>query len=199
MLTTTPVKSRLLSVTTGDAASDLFTPPEAKAWLNAENADAGQTVLIEGLIKAVAEVVEKETRRVLITRAVTVRHQASFMPLKLFRPPTNSITSITTYYQGADTTEDHTNFYILGGLGKRPKLFMKDDGEWVATSIEEIEIVTSNGYGGDVTSVPRPLVQAARQILSQFYDRRDDYIEGGAIPLPRTARVLMAPFVCPVI
>lgn len=199
MLTTTPIKSRLLSVTPGTATSDLFTTPEAKTWLNAENADAKQTILIADLIKAVAETIEKETRRVLITRAVTVRYQALFVPLKLFRPPINSITTINTYYQGDVTAEDATDFYVLGGLGKRPKLFMKDDGVWAATSIEEIEIVTSNGYGADITFVPHPLIQAARQILSQFYDRRDDYIEGAAIPLPRTARILMAPFVCPIL
>ena len=199
MLTITPTKSRLLSVTSGDAASDLFTVEEAKIWLNAENADAKQIVLLADLIKAVGETVEKETRRVLITRAVTIRYQASSVPFRLLRPPINSITTIKTYYQGTSTDEDETGFYILGGLGKRPKIFMKDDGEWAATAIEEIEVVTSNGYGADVTSVPTPLVQAARQILSQFYDRRDDFIEGAVFRLPRTAHSLMAPFVCPVI
>ena len=199
MLTTTKIRKRLLSVViTAPSTTPLMTVTDGKKYANVTFGTEDDT-LIESLIQAASNAVEKTSRRSLLTQEVTVRWRATSLPLRVYRSPIQEIVSVSTYWQGTETTETKTNFYIGGGNGLRPKIFFKDGFEFTASEIEEIEIVTKNGWGDEPTDVPSELIQAARLILNQFYDRRDNIVEGSANLVPFDAHTLMSTHIAPVI
>ena len=199
MLTTTPIRNRLISVKVSTLPTDaLITIADAKKYLNVTGSD--DDALITRLADAAMMTVERLTRRSLLDQQVTTIWSAQALPLRLFRPPVQNIVSVKSIYQGTKSTaETLTNFYLSGADGMRPKIAFKDTFEFTESNIEEIEIVVACGYGDDPCYVPDELVQAAYLILNQSYDCRDNYVEGSGTPVPFDAHRLMTPFIVPVI
>lgn len=202
MLTTSVVRNKLLSIDVTDPpTTPIMTTAEGKKYANV-TFGTEDDVLIDGLIESVTDTIERSTRRSLLTQEVTIVWQATTLPLRLFRSPIQSVVSVKTRYEGTlSTAETLTNFYVAAANGLRPKLFFKEGFEFTESSIEEIEIVVSCGFGDDASAVPAKLIQAARLILNQFYDRRDDLVAGDRSGnlVPFHARSLMSEFESPVI
>jgi uncharacterized phiE125 gp8 family phage protein len=199
ILTHRTTRPRLVSVAVTDPPDTaLIEVSDAKKYLNI-TVGTSDDDLLERLIAAATRTVERKTHRALIDQQVTTRWRGSAMPLKLYRPPVQSVVSVTTYDQEADTEEDETDFYVDGGQSMRPRLLFKDGASFSANGVTDIQVVTLNGFGPLASDVPEELVQAAYLILSQFYDRRDNFVEGTLHELPYSASVLMQEWVVPVV
>ena len=204
MLTPTPVSKRFLgSTVTSAAATPLLTTAQAKSFLNVVGTDSD--TLIDSLVEAATATAEKFTRRAFITQTVVTRWEASELPLVIDRSPVQSLTGVTTYdFDGDSSVEASPGdlFYVQGLSSMRPKLAWQADGDaaFTADEVREIHITTVNGFGDAASDVPSPIINAVRLILSQFYDRRDDFAEGkGLVKLPFGSRALLAPFQLPLI
>ncbi len=200
MLTRTPVRNRLQSIVVSDPPSaTLIDVAEAKKYLNV-TIGTGDDALITRLISAAVATVGLKTRRALLTQEVTTIWKATNLPLRIWRSPIQNLVSVRTIYQGEEAdVETLSNFYIIAGSGLRPKIAFKDGFEFTESDIEEIEIVTSCGFGDEKDDVPEKLIQAAYLILNQFYDHRDNFVEGSVNFVPFDAENLIYEFTAPVI
>ncbi len=200
MLTRTLVRNRLQSIVVSDLpTAALIDVEDAKKYLNV-TIGTEDDAMITRLISAAVATVELKTRRALLTQEVTTLWKATSLPLRIWRSPIQNLVSVRTIYQGEEAdVETLSNFYIIAGSGLRPKVAFKDTFSFTQSDIEEIQIVTTSGFGDEKEDVPEKLIQAAYLILNQFYDHRDNFVEGSINLVPYDAETLMYEFTAPVI
>lgn len=177
MLTRRVQKPKLLSIDHGDPAAVLISTADAKNYLNV-TFGTEDDALIDMLVDASRLAVEDYTHRSLINRTVTVRYEGSTLPVRLHAPPFVELTSLKTYYEGAETATAVSNVYVLGASGTRPQVRFKSTGEFTANEIQEIEAAYTAGYGEAASNVPEVFITAAKIILNDLYDKRGSFIKG---------------------
>lgn len=200
MLSISTKRKRLLSARfVTDVGVQLITNAEAKVYLNTSVSDEDD--LITSMVDAAVLAFESKTHRTLTTRNVETVYESTVFPLRLFKPPIQSVESITTEYQGTDTVDSVAlgNAYLFNKDGLRPEIRFNTSGELAATNIETIRIVTKNGYGDAASDVPAEILQAIRMILSQFWDHRDDFEMGTIMQLPWDAQRIINDYEVPVL
>ena len=195
MLTTTPVRTQVLSIDLITPATvPVLTTTEAKAHLNVTGST--DDTLIDALVKAATRRVENLTKRSLISQTWRVVHRGSAMPLRIYRPPVLALTVVKTWYQGTATTEASlAGFYVKDALGRRPSVMLTDTGDFTEADIEEVEFRYTAGYGTASTDVPEPLIQAVRYALTTLYDRRDEAGASEAVAMPGIVTELCADYI----
>ena len=197
-LLVTRSRPRLIeTVVTSAPSAAILTTAAVKTYLNVTT--SGSDTLIALMIDAAESAIEKFLRRALITQTVSTKWEASALPLRILRPPVQSLSAVTTSYEGSSSVEASLAAFFVGGSEMRPELRMKDTGDFTESDIDEVWITTVNGYGDAATDLPPDIVQAARLVVSQFYDRRDDWVKGGVTELSFAARRLLTPYQIPLI
>lgn len=209
---------------TQEPAIEPITLAEAKAYLrvtgNAEDA------LITGLIAAARATCEKHTNRAFITQTwelvldqfpcgpkggpgdwwdgvrevaiSTVYGEKRFIDLPVC--PLISLESLTTYdVDDAAAVFDISNLVV--SRDRTPgRIALKTGAVWpIATrGADAIKIVWKAGYGDTADTVPAPIRQAMKLLISHFFEFRQP-VElakaGGALEMPWSVDALLGPYV----
>ncbi len=175
---------------------EIVTLTEAKNYLRVE---VGQDdALITFWIKAARALVEKETRRSILTQrwslslsncSLDVGQVASGVApvffdgmLALPRAPLQAVESIRYYANGVLTTWDASNYVVVpGSPGKVRPVFGRS---WPAADWRDDAIVVTfrAGFGDTVADVPEDLLEAARLgvflCLGNWYENRSATVLG---------------------
>ncbi|KAB0679951.1 head-tail connector protein [Aureimonas leprariae] len=181
----------MVVVELGGGGAEPVSVAEAKAWCRIERSDEDD--LIAALVTAAREMVERETRAVLVKRGFRIALEAvpADRRVRLPRTPLGAVTMITAY--GADGTS--RNFMPAGATPDRAS------GEDVVVLADDVVAAAANGVevefiaGFDAGSVPEALKLAVKEIVAASYEMR------GAVAadmqpgfIPKAVRDLLAPF-----
>lgn len=184
----------LLTLTTA-RTFDAVTLTEAKAHLRVDHDDEDD--LIEALIDAAHEVVERETGIVLASsswRLTLPDWPINFVDL---RPgPLVSITSVQ-YYDANDSLQTLSSSYYRTLTDSMPGRL-----EWVENltlptlstrdSLDVVRVTYVQGYA-TAADIPKALKQACLLLVGHYFEHREDAIAGTIIStIPRAAASLMS-------
>ena len=181
-----------ITVVTPPAA--LLTLDEVKAHIRVDidNDD----VLIAGLIDAATTYCEGHARRAFVTQTLrmTVDQWFASHPLRLMRPPFQSVVAIRLYdWDGAAHVVDADGYWFdraSGILRRNPEV------DWPDIRIRpgagfEIEYVAGYGGAGDV---PQMYKQAVLLLVGHWYENREAVVVGqgfSALPMPFSVKALL--------
>ena len=181
----------------------LITPPalepltlvEAKAHLRLDTTDEDD--LVTALIVAARHVVERETRRALITQTWRVILDAWPDPntFKIPLAPFISLSAIRTYDAlNVATVLSAATYYVDAQPGAARVQFTTQPPN-PGRAIAGIELDVVAGYGAAAASVPEPLRLAMRMLVARWFEARGDAaVDAGAQNLPPVIDALLAPF-----
>lgn len=172
----------------------VITLTQAKLWLRVDHGEEDE--LIEGLVDAARQHVERRTRRQIGEQSWRLRLNGFTDPVCVPLHPLRSITSIaSTDALGASTTLASSAYRLVPGIGDsriRPALATS----WPAATTVTIEVVA--GYGGDMP-VPAPLMQAIRLLFAHYYENRQAAVNGSTVAsIDMGVAALCASYVVPV-
>lgn len=200
-----------LTVVTPPSAEPV-TLAEAKSWLRVEVTD--DDALITGLISAARALVEKETRRAILTTKLrldlsSVNRDPLFTypittPLYPFddilvlpRAPLQSVESVKFWSNGTQTTWSSGNYRVVTGTPGRlrpvsgitwPTCDYRDDA---------LSITYFAGFGDTIDAVPADVANvvklAVRLYLAAWYEHREAVVTGTiATELPLSAKAVLS-------
>jgi len=170
---------------------------EAKAWLKVDT--SADDALIAALILSARIAVEQATRLQLITQSwrLVADHwprrgraewRALAVPLAL--SPVQAISSITLYDQYDVATIIDPATYRLDRSTALPRLIFSQLPPVPQRLFQGIAIELTAGFGDAPTSVPEPLRQAIKLLISHYYVNRGDV----NAPMPVMVQALIGPF-----
>jgi uncharacterized phiE125 gp8 family phage protein len=168
---------------------------DAKVHLRVDGTD--EDTLIDILITAAREMVEKRTNRSLITQTRTVK--MDYFPISdtilLPHGPVQSVTHVKYYDEDEVLQTFADTLYWVDVDSDIARIVVKDDG-WPETEDmpNAVEIEYEAGYGDAGSDVPKPLIQAMYLILGHLYENREQV---GDIrhELPFGAEILMSNYI----
>lgn len=200
-------------------ATEPVTVNEAKAHLRVEVSDDDS--LITDMIKAARELVEQETNLALITQiwglyldrwtevqsyvdAVDTRHWSGLSAysatpyqqkgIELPKSPIISIDSIKLYADDDTfTTWDSSNYFLSHEIPATVYLRNGVADPTATRTKEGIVIQYQAGYG-NATAVPYALKLAIKQILSSWYEKREDISEMTLDHVPNSVQRILSKF-----
>lgn len=187
----------LLSLTTA-RSFDIVTLTEAKAHLRVDTTD--EDTLIDALIDAAHEVVEREANLVLAASTWLLKLPDWPSNFYSLRPgPVSSVTSIKYYDVDGTLQTLSSSYYRLAGGGEFGSRL-----EWVENltlpslssrdSVDVVRIEYVQGYA-NAAAVPAGLKQAALLIIGHYFENREDVITGTIVAkIPRAAESLISLF-----
>lgn len=177
---------RRLDITVAPAP-EVVSVEEAKAHIELD--DSHWDSFINDLLISARGRVETESGFSLVAKTVAAYYDPS-REFKLYAPPVQSITSISTLYEGDETVEDKDKFYLTGDL--IPRYRMKREAEWSASRIEEVKIVYVAGHQ-NANAVPEPLKLAIKQAVADWFEHRGSREIGTVTTgeLPGSARMTL--------
>ena len=167
-------------------------PADAKKWLKLESADDDD--VIGALITAARLMVEAQTRRMLITQTWRLVYDCwpNGRLIKIPLAPFQSLAGMRVYdANGTAQTVGAALYYVDAAPDAARIIFgapPPDPGR--RNGGIEIDIVV--GYGATPQSVPEPLRQAIRMLVTDWYENRGD--AGDTNALPSSVRALVAPY-----
>jgi hypothetical protein len=186
-------------VTTAPTAEPV-TLAELKLHLRLESGVTAEDDLLNDLIVAAREWVERYIERKLITQTVTQTlddwpgqaYPRGDLPaegrisdvlaggaryVELIAGPVQSITSVTIYSDsGASSVWNAANYRLASAQYDRARLALNDGSAWPSAtrSTDAIEIVYVAGYGDTGADVPAPIKRAMKLICGFWYEHRGD-------------------------
>lgn len=108
--------------------------------------------------------------------------------------PCQTISQFLTFDNADGTFSFDATNYVVDTIGPKCKIALRIGCVWPATVIRPVNGIKIKGtYGfGTVASVPAPIVEAAKIMVSKLYENRGDVkIEQ---PFPTTAQMLLEPY-----
>ena len=155
--------------------------------------------LLAGLISAARAALEKYTGRTFITTVYQVYYDGfSFLPIKLARPPVQSVTSITYVDVDGVMQTLSSSLYIVDIASLFGRISPAYDEVWPITREQNnavcIEIKT--GYGDAAASVPAPIKVAIKMIVADVYEHREANVEL-ALSENKSLKFLLSPYTIP--
>jgi uncharacterized phiE125 gp8 family phage protein len=155
--------------------------------------------LLAGLISAARVALEKYTGRTFITTVYQVYYDGfSFLPIKLARPPVQSVVSITYVDVDGVTQTLSSSLYIVDVASLFGRISPAYDEVWPITREQNnavcIEIKT--GYGDAAASVPAPIKVAIKMIVADVYEHREANVEL-ALSENKSLKFLLSPYTIP--
>ena len=168
---------------------------DAKVHLRVDGTD--EDTLIDILITAAREMVEKRANRSLITQTRTVK--MDYFPISdtilLPHGPVQSVTHVKYYDEDEVEQTFNSSLYWVDVDSDIARIVVKDDG-WPETEDmpNAVEIEYEAGYGDAGSDVPKPLIQAMYLIIGHLYENREQV---GEIrhELPFGAEILMSNYI----
>ncbi|MCG8442227.1 MAG: head-tail connector protein, partial [Caulobacterales bacterium] len=190
-------------ITVTPPAAEPVSRDEAKARLRVEHAD--EDTLIDDLIAAARERVERLTGRALIRRRVretrdTVgeggRLSAHGAGFELGLNPVSAVHHVKTYAaDGADTVFAAEN-YVLDAASDPARLVLAGASLWPVPGRSAVgfEIEYDAGYGLAGADAPAPLREAILALVADAYEHRTPAERAEEVALPSAVRGLLEPF-----
>lgn len=186
-------------VTTAPAVEPV-TLADLKSHLRLESGVTAEDNLLNDLITAAREWVERYTERALITQTVTqtlddwpgLAYPRGDLPaqgrisdvlsggsrfVELIARPVQSITSVTIYNEANESSVwAAANYRLASPQYDRSRLALNGGSTWPSAtrSTDAIEIVYVAGYGADGDAVPGPIKRAMKMLAASWYENRGD-------------------------
>lgn len=184
-------------------ANVLITPPalepltlaEAKAHLRLDTTDEDD--LVTALIVSARHVVERQTRRALISQTWRVICDAWPDPGTFAIPlaPFISLSAIRTYDAANVATVLGTSTYYVDAQPGAARVQFTVQPPNPGRAIAGIELDAVIGYGAGAASVPDPLRLAMRLLVARWFEARGDAAaDAGALQIPPLIAALLQPF-----
>lgn len=164
--------------------SEPISTAEAKAHLRVDIAD--DDTLIDSLVTAARDYVERATRRALISQ--TWQLFLDGWPgdgiFVLPRPPLQSISHIKYYdTAGSAATWSSTNYFV-DTISEPGRIFLAYNGTYPTTQLRPnngVEVQFIAGYGA-ANTVPQIYKQAILLLVGHWYENRETIVTGGGMP-----------------
>lgn len=189
-----------------DSGALILSLADAKAHLRVEVSD--DDALITALIHAAREKIEKYTNLALTLKTVHEYFDA-FPDSTVQRPnaefllSVNRVASITSvqYYEDVETdvlTTIASTDYLLDNTSMMARLAPRIGVVWPLADgrINSVKIVYQAGYA-TVAEIPASILQAAKLMIGDWYERREDRLSQGqstGFIIPRTSELLLNPY-----
>lgn len=146
-------------------------------------------------IKAARAIVEGYTGRALIQRTVAVDFDANEAqsPLELPLGKLQSVSSFVYYDVDGNSTAITTSDYYIAATNPG-RLVAKNAGWTVQRNWKSVTVTYVVGYGSTASTVPDDIRHALRLIVSDLWtNETSDAMMGDAYPIPKLAKLLLAP------
>jgi uncharacterized phiE125 gp8 family phage protein len=159
---------------TAEPAVEPVTLAEIKEHLRVTH--DSEDALIEGLIKAAREEVERSTSRALIDQSwrLILDSWPKSKFLYLGRTPVVSVTSVSVFDEDGNSTALSAEHYLLDRSSVPARLYFQNVPS-PGRRINGIEIDFDAGYGESGTDVPESLKRAIGILVSHWYEFRGAY------------------------
>ncbi len=151
---------------------------------------------ITRLIEAATDAVERETARALITQTWELTLDEFDSPIKLPKPPYQSVTHIKYIDEDGTLQTLSASVYQLSRASQPATIELAYDQSWPSTRCEPdaVRVTYVAGYGA-AADVPQALRHAILLLVSQWFGYRESVISGTIIQdVSMSAKWLMAPF-----
>jgi uncharacterized phiE125 gp8 family phage protein len=154
-----------------------------------DEAATAEAALLERLIAAATQYVERHTRRALITRSIML--QAAHFPAgRLWRLyPVAPITGISAlqYRDEADQLQSlPSDQWHADTIAEPATLHLADGACWPSTRRrpDAVQIAATAGYGASASTVPDDLRHAISMLAAHFYEHREARAEQALHEVP---------------
>lgn len=189
-----------------DSGALIVSLSDVKQHLRVEIAD--DDALITALIHAAREKIENYCNIALTVKTVHEFFDV-FPAMTLQRPnaefylKVNRVESVTSiqYYEDVEsdtlTTIDSAD-YILDNASQYARVAPRIGVKWPLEDgrINGVKIIYEAGYS-DVADIPAPIIQSAKLMISDWYERREDRLyqmQSTGFILPRVSEMLLKPY-----
>lgn len=164
---------------------------DAKKWLKLETSDDDD--VIGALITAARLTIEAQIRRMLITQTWRLIYDCwpNGRLIKIPLAPFQSLTAMRVYDANNTAQNVSASLYYVDATPDAPRVIFGAPPPNPGRHDAGIEIDVIVGYGDTPESVPEPLRQAIRMLVTDWYENRGD---NDAAALPAAVRALIAPF-----
>lgn len=175
---------------TSAPATEPLTRSEVKNYLKIASGITADDSLIDSLIVAARNVVQRYTRRLLITQTVTEKRDklTELNSFPLFWGPVTSITSVSYLDTAGASQTLSTSVYGTDLYDSPARIYLKNLQSWplVYDQRDAVTIVYVAGYA-NAASVPDELKAAMYLLIADMYENRTDYVK----KLPTAAEYIM--------
>jgi len=178
------------AVTTAPA-SEPITTAEAKSQLRIDSSD--EDTLVDNYITVARQTLETLMRRAFVTQTITLKYDSFPSRIRLPRPPSTSVTSITYVdTDGATQTWDSAN-YVLDSQVEPASIQPAYDVDYPNTRTQPnaVTVTYVAGYGS-ASDVPESIRLAIRLLVGSYYENREATSVAKANELPLGIQMLVA-------
>jgi uncharacterized phiE125 gp8 family phage protein len=168
---------------------------DAKKWLKLQTSDDDDVV--GALITAARLMVEAQIRRMLITQTWRLIYDGwpDTRVVKIPLAPFQSLAAMRVYDANSATQAVNTSLYYVDAAADAARIIFGAPPPEPGRNAAGIEIDIVVGYGATAASVPEPLRQAIRMLVTDWYENRGDAgADDSANALPSSVRSLVAPY-----
>jgi uncharacterized phiE125 gp8 family phage protein len=167
---------------------------DAKRWLKLETSDDDDVV--GALITAARLMLEAQIRRMLITQTWRLIYDRwpNGRLIKIPLAPFQSLTAMRVYDVNGAAQAVNASLYHLDSAPDLARIIFGAPQPNPGRNDAGIELDVVVGYGATPESVPEPLRQAIRMIVTGWYENRGDAGAEEATALPACVRALVAPY-----
>jgi uncharacterized phiE125 gp8 family phage protein len=168
---------------------------DAKKWLKLETNDDDDVV--GALITAARLMVEAQIRRMLITQTWRLIYDCwpNGRLIKVPLAPFQSLTAMRVYDAAGVAQAVSASFYYVDSAPDAARIIFGAPPQNPGRNAAGVEIDIVVGYGATPESVPEPLRQAIRTLVTDWYENRGDADAADmANALPSSVRALVAPY-----
>ena len=178
------------AVTTAPA-SEPITTAEAKSQLRIDSSD--EDTLVDNYITVARQTLETLMRRAFITQTITLKYDSFPSRIRLPRPPSASVTSITYVdTDGATQTWDSAN-YVLDSQVEPASIQPAYGVDYPNTRTQPnaVTVTYVAGYGS-ASDVPESIRLAIRLLVGSYYENREATSVAKVNELPLGIQMLVA-------
>jgi uncharacterized phiE125 gp8 family phage protein len=167
---------------------------DARKWLKLQTSDDDDVV--GALITAARLMVEAQIRRMLITQTWRLIYDRwpDTRVVKIPLAPFQSLPAMRVYDANGATQAVSSSLYYVDRVPDSARIIFGAPPQNPGRNAAGIEIDIVVGYGATPESVPEPLRQAIRMLVTDWYENRGDAGGDDANPLPASVRALVAPY-----
>lgn len=184
------VDNNNITLTTAPASGDLSNG-------DIVSAEAKEDTYLNTLITAARQHVEEITWRALINQTWDLKLSSFSNPIKIPRPPLQSVTHLKYYDTSSVQQTLATTVYELDTASEPGFVRLKYNQTWPTCRghDDDIEIRFVAGYGSAAANVPRAIRHAIQLWAAQLYEHREPVITGTiATRLPDCVHALLEPY-----